>query len=275
MQRVVVSNLKGVPETMLWALYNRATEARRPDPLIYDPMAIHIADAIAYDYARSFGNPEEGQVIRALLTDRLLRSWLHDHPAGQVVALGEGLETQFYRVDDGQVHWLAIDLPEAIAVRSAFLPNTNRHRNLACSALDFRWMDAVDHKQAVFITAVGLLKYFQPHEVRTLVATIAERFPSAELVFDVMPHLLVRLAQERRYRKTAQYTVPPMYWGLNRDELGTIQSWHPHIAEVREIPFQGGRGLQYRIILPLLRRLPWLGNKLFSLVHVRCQAVNR
>ena len=65
-----------------------------------------------------------------------------------------------------------------------------------------------------------------------------------------------------------------MYWGLNRNELHTIQSWHPHIAEVREIPFEGGRGVQYRIILPVLRRLPWLGNKLFSLVHVRCQPVN-
>jgi O-methyltransferase involved in polyketide biosynthesis len=272
MSRFVVSNLKGVPETMLWALYNRATEARRPDALLKDPMAIRIADAIDYDYARSFGKPEEGQVIRALLTDRLLRAWLHAHPGGQVAALGEGLETQFHRVDDNRVRWLAIDLPEVIEVRRAFLPDTDRHRNLACSALDFRWMDAIGPEQPLFVTAVGLLKYFQPHEVRTLITTIAERFPRVELVFDVMPHLLVRLAQQRHYRKSAHYTVPPMYWGLNRDQLSSIRSWHPHIAEVREIPFRGGRSFQYRFLLPALRRLPWLGNNLFSLVHVCCQA---
>jgi O-methyltransferase involved in polyketide biosynthesis len=122
---------------------------------------------------------------------------------------------------------------------------------------------------------VGLLKYFQPHEVRSLIAAIAETFANVELVFDVMPHLLVYLAQRRLYRRTAHYTVPPMYWGLNRDQLGTIRSWHPHITEIREIPFQGGRSLQYRYGLPLLRQVPWLGNNLFSLVHVCCRAVDR
>ena len=162
----ITPHLTGVPETMLWALYNRAAEARRPDALIADPLAIQIADAIEYDYARSFGRPESGHVIRALSSDQVLRTWLQYHPGGQVVALGEGLETQFHRVDDGRVRWLAIDLPEAIAVRSLFLPDSDRHLNLACSAFDLRWMEAVDPCQGVFVTAVGLLKYFAPHEVR-------------------------------------------------------------------------------------------------------------
>jgi O-methyltransferase involved in polyketide biosynthesis len=267
----VKPDLDTVPETMLWALYNRAAEARRPDALITDPLAIQIADAIRYDYARSFGRPESGQVIRALLTDRVLRVWLREHPGGQVVALGEGLETQFHRVDDGHVHWLAVDLPEAIALRALFLPNSDRHRNLACSALNLRWMEAVDPSRGVFVTAVGLLKYFHPQDVRRLIAAIAERYATVEMVFDVMPHFLVRLTQAGLYRRTLHYAAPAMYWGLNRDELQTLRTWHPNIAEVREIDFQGGRGIRYRIILPLLQRLPWLGNRLFSLVHVRCR----
>ena len=35
------------------------------------------------------------------------------HPAGTVVALGEGLETQFWRPDNGRVRWLSVDLPAA------------------------------------------------------------------------------------------------------------------------------------------------------------------
>lgn len=271
MQHVAVSHLHDVPETMLWALYNRAVEARRSDTFLPDPHAVRIADAIAYDYKRSFGKPEAGQVARALLTDRLLRAWLAIHPDGQVVALGEGLETQFHRVDNGLVNWLAVDLPDVIKIRSLFLPDTERHRNLACSALDFRWLDAVTRKDAVFVTAVGLLKYFRPHDVRRLIATIAEHIPTAELTFDVMPHLLVRLSQQGRYRKGANYSVPAMYWGLNRNELHTIQTWHPNLSEVHEIPFRGERGFLYRSLLPLLQRTPWIGNHLFSLVHVRCK----
>ena len=103
MTRAIVPELRGVPETMLWALYNRAAEARRPDALIDDPWAVQIADSIRYDFVRSFGRPESGQVMRAVLSDGVLRDWLGDHPDGQVVALGEGLETQFHRVDNNRV----------------------------------------------------------------------------------------------------------------------------------------------------------------------------
>lgn len=267
----ITPDLKGLPETMLWALYNRAAEARRPDAHLVDPLAIQIADAIRYDYAYHFGRPESGQVIRALLSDNLLRDWLLHHPGGQVVALGEGLETQFHRVDDGRVRWLAVDLPEAIALRSIFLPNSGRHCNCACSAFDLRWMEKVDPRMGVFVTAVGLLKYFHPEEVCRLVAAIAERYVTVEMVFDVMPRLLVRLAQAGWYRRTLHYTAPAMYWGLNRNELQSMLAWHPNIAEVREIAFKGGRGSAYRIVLPLLRRLPWIGNSLYSMVHILCR----
>jgi O-methyltransferase involved in polyketide biosynthesis len=46
------------------------------------------------------------------------RRFLAANPDGTVVALGEGLETQFWRVDNGRVRWLTVDLPETIAAAS-------------------------------------------------------------------------------------------------------------------------------------------------------------
>ena len=43
--------LAGVPETLLWTLYNRASDARRADGLLHDPLAVQIADAIDYPFA--------------------------------------------------------------------------------------------------------------------------------------------------------------------------------------------------------------------------------
>jgi O-methyltransferase involved in polyketide biosynthesis len=267
---LVVPGLSGVPETMLWALYNRAAEARRPDAFLRDPLAVRIGDRIDYDYVRSFGKPDAGHAIRAVTFDRLLRRWLRQHPGGQVIALGEGLETQFHRVDDGRLRWLSVDLPEAIAVRARFLPDTDRHRNLACSALDLRWMDEVPASSSVFITAAGLLMYLQPEQVRWLIASIAQRFPTAELAFDVIPHWFARLTL-RGLKKTPHYTLPAMPWGLNRDELVRMKKWHPNIAKVRELAFEGGRGFFYGLFLRVFRRLPWLGNKMFSMVHMMCR----
>lgn len=266
----VAVQLSSVPLTMLWALYNRAAEARRADTVFHDPLAVSIANSIDYDYAHDFGKPETGQVMRAMTLDKLLREWIASHPMGQIVALGEGLETQFSRVDNGQIAWLSVDLPESIAVRTRFLPGTDRRRSLACSAFDLRWMDSVNPSAPLFVTAAGLFKYFQPQQVRDLVASIAQRFPHSEIAFDVIPRLLSSLSMRGLFIKSKHYAAPPMPFGLNRSEIDTIKAWHQNIAEVRDIPYVPVRGFSDHVLLPTLRKLPLIGNQLFWLAHIIC-----
>jgi hypothetical protein len=117
----IVPDLAGVSETMLWSLHNRASEARRPDGVLVDPESLHIRSAINYDFARHFGDPLGSLAARAVEIDRALRSWLEHHPEGIIVSLGEGLETQGRRVDNGRMRWLSVDLPDAIRLGSTFL----------------------------------------------------------------------------------------------------------------------------------------------------------
>jgi O-methyltransferase involved in polyketide biosynthesis len=273
-EKVAVSNLSGVPETMLWPLYGRAGEARRPDARLIDPLAVKIADAINYDYARNFGKPTSRHVFRALAIDRLLRAWLRQHPGGQVVGLGEGLETQFHRVDDGRVRWLSVDVPESIDVRNRFIPDGERKRNLACSALDLRWFDEVDASGGLFVTAAGLLMYLPPDQVPRLVAAIAERFPTAEIAFDTVPHWASRRTL-KGVKLTPEYTVPPMPWAIDRDELESMKRWHANIADVTAQPYVPGRGFFFGVVVPVLHVLPFLRNKLPLVVHLRCALATR
>jgi O-methyltransferase involved in polyketide biosynthesis len=183
----IAPDLADVSETMLWALHNRACEARRSDGVLVDPDSMRIQEAIDYDFARHFGDPVGSLAARAAEIDRALRRWLERHPDGFVVSLGEGLETQVRRVDNGRMRWLSVDLPEAIRLRERFLAPTDRFRHIAVSALDPAWMDAVDPSSGVFIVAQGLLMYLEPEAVRQLFSGIADRFPGAEMVFDVVP----------------------------------------------------------------------------------------
>ena len=183
----IAPDLSGVPNTMLWALHNRATEAARGDSILDDPGSLRIHQSLDYDFDRYFGIPTGLLAARAAGIDDVLRRWIARHPNGIVVSLGEGLETQSYRVDNGQVRWISVDLPEAILLRERFLPPTDRFRHVATSALDPAWMDAVDPMADVFIVAQGLLMYLQPTMLRTLFAAICHRFPAAEMVFDVVP----------------------------------------------------------------------------------------
>jgi O-methyltransferase involved in polyketide biosynthesis len=247
-----------VPETLLWPLYNRAMFASRPGALLRDPRAIEIKNAIRYPYAEHFGRPNEAHALRALRFDDEVRRFLSSHPDGMVVALGEGLETGFWRVDNGRVRWLAVDLPETIAVRSRWLPDGDRHHSLACSALDLRWMDAVDPSRGVFLMAEGLLMYFERTEVERLLAACAERFPGSAMMFDVIPRWLSKKTL-RGWQMTKKYRTPPMPWGIDVNELARLREVHPNIVEVREVDIGRGQSFLFGTLLPFIDKLPLPG----------------
>lgn len=252
--------LEGVPETLLWNLHQRAFEARQPHPVLDDPKAIELVERIDYPFEETFGTPSpllaQGQALRVRTFDDAVRAFLREHPHGTVVTLAEGLETQFWRVDNGRAHWLCVELPETAGVRQALLPDEDRRRTLARSALDLSWRDEVDSSHGVLVTAQGLLMYLRPGEVRQLIAGCAEAFPGGSLVFDAVP----RWFSERTLRgamKTAQgYVTPPMPWALDAGELHRVGTAHPAVTEVRELPLPRGRGVYFGVLWPVLRRLP-------------------
>lgn len=211
--------LRGVPETMLWPLWNRAAEARRARPLLDDPMAVELVERIAYDFPRRFGKPTVLHPIRARYGDELIIDFAsRARGVASVVALGEGLETQLWRVGGRVRQWHSVDLPEAIAVRRRLLPAHPKAKLIACSALDLSWLDQIAERGRCFISAAGLLMYFQEAQVRQLFAGLAARCPGSELFFDtITPH--VSDITRRGMRVTPDYTAPWMPWGITLDDL--------------------------------------------------------
>lgn len=261
--------LTGVPETLLWNLYHRAAEARRPDAVLDDPKALELVEAIDFPFER-FGEPKMAQwhALRVLCFDRAVRRFMTAHPGGTVVALGEGLETQFWRVDDGRVRWLTVDLPETVDVRRRLLPDDPpRRRTLAGSALDHAWMDEVDADEGVLISTQGLLMYLQPDEVRSLIAACAERFPGGALIFDSVPHFMAERSRSTEPVPGASYQAPPWHWSLDPGEHRKVREYSPKIADVRDLRYPRGRGLL--AIAPLAGHLPLIRKLRMPIVELR------
>jgi hypothetical protein len=260
-------HLTGVSETMLWSLHNRASEAALPDARLIDPESLRIHAALRYDFAGHFGTPVGSLAVRAARIDAVLRRWLEQHPDGQVVSLGEGLETQVHRVDNGRMQWLSVDLPDAIRLRERFLTPDSRLRHLDASALDPAWMNLVDPGEPVFVIAQGLLMYLPPARVRGLFQAIAERFPGAHVVFDTIPRWFSHLTRIG-VQQTPQYRLPPMPWGISTDELApTLHGWHAGLGAPSLLDYRAPRGLA-RVVGEVLGQTPFLRHELPSLVHL-------
>ena len=170
--------LTGISETMLWTLHNRASEAARPDGCLRDPMCLHIYRALHYDYERHFGHADGSHGVRSQLFDEHLRIFLAAHPRAAIVNLGEGLETQRYRIDAPEALWISVDVPEALAIRERFIQPDARHLHVRASALDTAaWFGAVPPGRPCFITAQGLFMYFSEEEMARFARALAQRFP--------------------------------------------------------------------------------------------------
>ncbi|MEV7186766.1 class I SAM-dependent methyltransferase [Kitasatospora sp. NPDC093102] len=246
-----------VPETALWTLWHRALEARRPDTVLPDPKAVELVDRIDYPFAERFGTSgtqAQLQALRAACFDREVADFLAREPRGTVVCLGEGLETQYWRVDNGRAHWLSVDLPDVVALREELLPPGSRQRYLAADATELGWADEVDRNREVLVTAQGLLMYLPPARVRSLIAGCAERFPGGSLVLDAVPRWFSRLTLKGTVRAHG-YQAPPMPWAMDAGERDKLRTASPAVAAVRDVRPTGGRGL-VGALLPLALTIP-------------------
>lgn len=252
-EKVDAGALAGVSETALLTLNGRAYQARHPDAIIDDPMAVGLVEAIDFDFDKFGRRKGQEMALRSLAFDRAISAYLTRHPSATVVALAEGLQTTFWRLDatlsDHRFRWLSVDLEPVIALRRRLLPTSPRITLLAQSALDESWMDAVDTSEGVIITAEGLLMYLQPDEAMALIAACARRFPGGQMIFDLPPVMVKKLAP-KGMRSSARYRVPPMPFSLSAAQLAALAGTVPGITAVHDLPMPRGRGFFFDRVFP-------------------------
>ncbi len=183
------------------------------------------------------------------------------------MSLGEGLDAQVHRVDNGRMRWLTVDLPAVIELREYFLTPTARFSHMAANALEPGWMDGIEPSEDIFIVAQGLFMYLQPEAVKQLFLDISKRFPAAEMAFDVIPRwfswlTLLGITQMPHYR------LPPMPWGISRHEIETeLRTWTSGSTAVNLLDYRMPRGW-LKTLEDVCHALPIARNEWPCLVHI-------
>ncbi|MEJ2865190.1 class I SAM-dependent methyltransferase [Actinomycetospora flava] len=249
--------LTGVPETTLWTLHNRATEARRADSALHDPWAVEALEQLTYPYAERFGRPSQAHALRARAFDDALRAFLDEHPDATVVALGEGLQTTYWRLGEPDVDWVSVDLPEVLALRERLLPAAPRVRHVALSALDRAWMAWVGDGPTI-VTAEGLLMYFTREQALGLLADAAARFPGGQILFDTIPPWFSRRTL-RGLDLTPAYRAPAMPFGITVPDALALPRLVPGLDAVDDLGLPHGRWPFRRPLVRVAGAMPLLG----------------
>jgi O-methyltransferase involved in polyketide biosynthesis len=253
MAEITIESLNNVAETLLITLYIRALESQRPDALIKDEKAVALVRQMNYDFSRikqikMDDDDKVALILRNREFDRYVRDFLSRDPEGLVVHIGCGLDARFERVDNGQVEWYDLDLPEVIELRRKLIGDDRaRYHLLAGSVFDFGWLDRVSASRrgrAVLFLAEGVFMYFEEAQIKALVLTLLEHFPGAELVFDAFSPYIVwannlRMALTKigaRYHWALKRSQDLERWGDGLcllDEWGYFDRPEPRLAHIR------------------------------------------
>jgi O-methyltransferase involved in polyketide biosynthesis len=168
------------------------------------------------------------------------------------VEIGTGLNTRFERVDNGQVHWFDLDLPDTIELRRTFFADTERRRMVAASVLDEDWLPVVAQSRGpYFFVADGVLVYLPEDQVGQALGRIVEQFPGALIALDTYP----KQTFDRQHRLSAKKDLDAR-WAWPCDDPRSLERFGLEVMESASItrpPRAMRRQLpaRYRYLMPL------------------------
>lgn len=224
-------NMQGVPATLFAPLANRAAESSRADAMLHDPRAVELYEKLSGLVRCPVQLSKMDQTftsMRACRFDQYARDFMKLHPRAMIVDIGCGLDTRFYRLDDGHINWLGIDVPEVIDLRRQYLPDSERCQTDPGSFFELGWIDLVEQSgRPVIFLAEGVLPYFTEAEIKPALMALVSHFPGGELVFDAFTSLSVKI--HNRTSHVLKESGARLQWWL--DEPKSLEAWGLRLLE--------------------------------------------
>ncbi len=228
--------LDDVAQSALPPLLSRAVEGTRSDCVFIDPYATAALRRLGLSLKTTDARPHRYFAVRAAWCDRLLRDFIRRHPGGVVVSLGDGLDTQFWRLGAPDIDWFCVDTAEIIAVRRQVLPPGERPTLIAGSILGQGWWHQIPWDRPVFIVMAGVLPYVPRATVFDLLRRIRTKTDQAEIGFDAFPWLLTRYIALKA-RLTPGARPAPQRFTLSQARAGRMLARHTGLELISATPW--------------------------------------
>ncbi len=208
----VVEDTLFVP--MVWRIY--ASENCRK--VLYDEKALTLKNRLPKGLvSQSLNRQSEYNMIasasRSANMDRFIKAFIRRKPDGVIIQLGCGLETTFFRDDNGKTKWYSIDLPNVVEYRKYLLPESERETCIAGDAFSEEWIKQVRNEVGdapLLVTASGLFYYFEEETVLALFRML-QKYGDIEVLFDSVNKSGIRMMQ-KKYMKQVGHADAKMYF---------------------------------------------------------------
>lgn len=185
-------------------------------------------------------------------TDQMIKAFIDQHPKCNIVNVGCGLETSYFRIDPApeKAVFYEMDLTEVIEARCRVLGECKNEILIPGDMFDFAWEEDIDKNLPTLVTVIGVFQYFAEEKVIGFLKWLKEVFPGVEVISDAMTGKAIKYANDY-IKKT----------GNNDAELHFNADNGKSVAEkcgmklVEERPFFGAARKQLKRKLKLYTRI--------------------
>ncbi len=202
-------NLSEISQTAILTLVCRVVAAEKKDPVFNDPMAVQCLERLI-----ALSSPEENKRIQkwkkmyggiqahdakarartAMRFDRIANLFITNHPGCTVINLACGLDTRFWRIENGMCRYVELDLPDMIDLKREIFKDQLSYELIGCSILDTTWIDrvTVSGNTDFLLLAEGLFMYLPKEAATRLLREISGRFERSQFTLDMTPEKYTR-----------------------------------------------------------------------------------
>lgn len=251
MEEKIKPIIKGSAETMLQSFYARAKYSKSKNTKFYDAKAVELVDRIDYDFSAADKDSamSSGVIARTLVFDELVKAFIDANPDCTVVNIACGLDTRFYRMDNGKLTWYNLDLPETIEIRDQIYQESGRVSTIGISALDPSWPDKVKVRGKMLFIIEGLSMYLTAEENAGILKIIRDNFDNAYILMECLAKMWVK---KENVEKSIQQTGAKFIFGADSfEDLGKIAEGYHKVKDDNIL-----RGM--RKLVPAQKLFDWL-----------------
>jgi O-methyltransferase involved in polyketide biosynthesis len=162
-------------------------------------------------------------VARYYNMDNMVKSFIAKNHKCNIVYLGAGLETAYYRINNKSALFYEVDLPEVIDIRRSIIRRSiirrsipGEHENeilIGGDIFDISWIHKIDKTLPSLLIASGVFQYFTEDKIIRFIANVQANLKDAELIFDAANETGIKYAN-KYVRKTGN-TGALMYFYVN------------------------------------------------------------
>ncbi len=217
-----MSELGTIEDTLFVPMLGRIYATENCPKILYDEKSVSLKESLPDGLLeREMKGQSEYTLLasasRSANMDRYIKDFLKRKPDGVIVQLGLGLETTFYRDDNGKTRWYGVDLPNVIEYRNSIIPESEREKYIAGDAFDPAWLKQVRSDvpdSPILVTASGLFYYFEEEKVLDLMKML-QSSGDIEIVFDTVNKSGMN-RMRKQYMKQIHHEDAEMFFYVDR-----------------------------------------------------------